>query len=37
MEVTFTVSIEEDLSAGAKEVVPSIDKGKFILKLIDVQ
>uniref|UniRef100_A0A8C1IF79 HAT C-terminal dimerisation domain-containing protein n=1 Tax=Cyprinus carpio TaxID=7962 RepID=A0A8C1IF79_CYPCA len=33
----FTVAIEGDLSARAKQVVPSIDKGKFSLKLVDMR
>ncbi|KAG2458614.1 ZBT47 protein, partial [Polypterus senegalus] len=33
----FTVAIEGDLSARAKKLVPSIDEGKFTLKLVDMQ
>ncbi len=33
----FTVAIEGGLSARAKEVVPSIDEGKFTLELVDMQ
>ena len=33
----FTVATEGDLSARAKEVVPSIDEGRFILELVDMQ
>lgn len=33
----FTVAIEGDLSARAKQVVPSIDEGKFTLELVDMR
>ncbi len=33
----FTVALEGDLSARAKQVVPSIDEGKFTLELVDMQ
>ncbi|XP_062418016.1 scavenger receptor cysteine-rich type 1 protein M130-like, partial [Pungitius pungitius] len=33
----FTVAIEGDLSARAKDVVPSSDEGKFTLELVDMQ
>lgn len=33
----FTAATHQDLSTRAKEVVPSIDEGKFILELVDMQ
>lgn len=33
----FTVATAGDISTRAKEVVPSIDEGKFILELVDLQ
>lgn len=33
----FTVATEGDFSSKAKEVVPSIDEGKFLLELVDIQ
>lgn len=33
----FTVAIEGDLSARAKQVVPSIDEGNFTLELVDMR
>lgn len=36
-ETPFIIATEGDLSARAKEVVPSIDERKFILELVDMQ
>ncbi|KAL2092927.1 hypothetical protein ACEWY4_010239 [Coilia grayii] len=33
----FTAAKEGDLSASAKQAVPSIDEGKFVLELVDMQ
>uniref|UniRef100_A0A8C5N8A0 DUF4371 domain-containing protein n=1 Tax=Gouania willdenowi TaxID=441366 RepID=A0A8C5N8A0_GOUWI len=33
----FTAATHQDLSTKAKQVVPSIDEGKFILELVDMQ
>ena len=33
----FKVALEGDLANKAKEVVPSIDEGKFMLELVDLQ